>query len=315
VFTGRTAVATLAVAVLVTVAPASPALADPDLGDLDRQITAASERLEVLVEQHNAMRADLAATQARAADTAARLAADSTRLEQMRAEAGHVAAWAYRTGLAAETSALLSAGSPRAMLDQLTALETLGYNARIRITGLGDVLDGLKRDQDSLVQLRATQEQQARTLADLTEQVRRDLGGLRQLRSRTVAATASASAPPRLSVPGAAGAAVAYAYAQLGKPYVFGTAGPNTFDCSGLTMAAWRAAGVSLPHNAARQYNSIPHVARSDLVPGDLVFYYSDIHHVAIYVGNGMVIHAPNSTETVRAQGIDLAPIYGYGRP
>ncbi len=302
-------------AVLVTAGPTSSALADPDLGDLDRQITAAAERLEVLVEQHNAIRADLAATQARAADTAARLAADSSRLEQMRADAGHVSAWAYRTGLAGEISALLSAGSPRAMLDQLTALEALGYNARIRITGLGDLLDGLKRDQDSLAQLRATQEQQAHTLADLTEQVRRDLAGLRQLRSRTVAATAVASAPPRLSVPGAAGTAVAYAYAQLGKPYVFGTAGPNTFDCSGLTMAAWRAAGVSLPHNAARQYSSIPHVARSDLVPGDLVFYYSDIHHVAIYVGNGIVIHAPNSTETVRAQGIDLAPIYGYGRP
>jgi cell wall-associated NlpC family hydrolase len=80
-------------------------------------------------------------------------------------------------------------------------------------------------------------------------------------------------------------------------------------------MAAWHAGGVSLPHNAARQYGSIPHIARADLVPGDLVFYYSDVHHVAIYVGNGLVIHAPNSDETVRVQGIDLAPIYGYGRP
>jgi peptidoglycan DL-endopeptidase CwlO len=306
---------TLAVAALVTAAPAPPVLADPDHGDLDRQISAAADRLEVLVEQHNAARADLEATQARAAETATRLEGDSSRLDQMRAEAGQVAAWAYRTGLAAEASALLSAGSPRAMIDQLTALEALGINARLRISGLGDLLDGLRRDQDNLAQLLATQKQQASSLADLTAKVKQDLAGLRQLRSRTVAATVVATAPPRPSVPGAAGTAVSYAYAQLGKPYVFGTAGPNTFDCSGLTMAAWRAAGVSLPHNAARQYGSVRHIARADLAPGDLVFYYSDIHHVAIYVGNGVVIHAPNSTATVRVQGIDLAPIYGYGRP
>jgi cell wall-associated NlpC family hydrolase len=80
-------------------------------------------------------------------------------------------------------------------------------------------------------------------------------------------------------------------------------------------MDAWRAVGVSLPHNAARQYWSMPHVSRADLIPGDLVFYYSDIHHVAIYIGRGMVIHAPNPDERVSVTRMDQAPVHGFGRP
>jgi cell wall-associated NlpC family hydrolase len=72
---------------------------------------------------------------------------------------------------------------------------------------------------------------------------------------------------------------------------------------------------VTLPHNAARQYSSMPHLTRADLAPGDLVFYYGDVHHVAIYIGNGMVIHAPQTGDAVRAAGMDMAPIHGYGRP
>jgi peptidoglycan DL-endopeptidase CwlO len=130
-----------------------------------------------------------------------------------------------------------------------------------------------------------------------------------------MAAQVPAVTGPPPQVRGSAGAAIAFAYAEIGKPYRYGAAGPDAYDCSGLTMAAWQAAGVWLPHNAARQYSSIPHVSRDDLAPGDLVFYYSDIHHVAMYVGDGMVIHAPSSGESVRVQTMGMAPIYGYGRP
>lgn len=109
--------------------------------------------------------------------------------------------------------------------------------------------------------------------------------------------------------------AVQFAYAQVGKPYRWGAAGPDSYDCSGLTSAAWQAAGVSLPHNAARQYASMAHVSRADLQPGDLVFYYADIHHVAIFVGDATVIHAPTAGENVRLQRLDHAPIRGFGRP
>ena len=117
--------------------------------------------------------------------------------------------------------------------------------------------------------------------------------------------------PPAVS--GGAGAALAYAYAQLGKKYVFGTAGPNTFDCSGLTMMAWKAAGVTLPHNAAQQWGKVRHISRSQLMPGDLVF-YNGLGHVGIYIGNNQIIHAPNSRTVVKVAPVDIDTLYGYGR-
>ena len=109
--------------------------------------------------------------------------------------------------------------------------------------------------------------------------------------------------------------ALAYAKAQLGKPYVFGAAGPNAFDCSGLTMMAWRAAGVSLPHLVSAQYNAVAHkVSISELEPGDLVMFYN-MGHVGIYAGNGMVIHAPRPGKTVEYLPMKYMPFAGAVRP
>ena len=87
---------------------------------------------------------------------------------------------------------------------------------------------------------------------------------------------------------------MAFAKAQVGKPYIWAAAGPNAYDCSGLTMAAWGKAGVVMAHGSRDQYADFPKVSSSQLQPGDLVLFYSDMHHVGIYVGNGMVIHAGN---------------------
>lgn len=124
--------------------------------------------------------------------------------------------------------------------------------------------------------------------------------------------------PPATNVPvsGRAAAAVAAARAQLGKPYVWAASGPGSFDCSGLTMYAWAAAGVSLPHSSRMQISAGTRVARSELKPGDLVFYGSPIHHVAIYVGGGQVIHAPTSGDVVRYASVDMGLSYaGATRP
>jgi cell wall-associated NlpC family hydrolase len=97
----------------------------------------------------------------------------------------------------------------------------------------------------------------------------------------------------------AAEKAVRFALAQVGKPYSWGAAGPSSYDCSGLTMAAWGQAGVSLPHSAAEQYNYGTHVPISALLPGDLIFFYQPIGHVTIYIGNGMMVSAPTEGEDV----------------
>ena len=120
--------------------------------------------------------------------------------------------------------------------------------------------------------------------------------------------TAPPSSPPPGSQPstpaappsGGAATAVAYARAQLGKPYVFATAGPDTFDCSGLTMAAWAAAGVRMPHYSGSQATMFAKVGWDQLQPGDIVVFYSDLHHVGLYIGGGMMIHAPQTGDVVK---------------
>ena len=110
------------------------------------------------------------------------------------------------------------------------------------------------------------------------------------------------------------GPAVAYAKAQVGKSYVYGAAGPDAFDCSGLTMMAWQQAGVSLPHNSGAQYAAGQKISESELRPGDLVFYYSPISHVGIYIGNGQVANALNPGSGVQISGLHDMPYTGAAR-
>jgi cell wall-associated NlpC family hydrolase len=109
--------------------------------------------------------------------------------------------------------------------------------------------------------------------------------------------------------------AVAFAYRALGLPYVWGATGPGSYDCSGLTQAAWKAAGVSLPRTTYTQINAGTRVARDQLQPGDLVFFYSGVSHVGIYVGGGRMIHAPRPGSTVRIARISEMPFAGAVRP
>ncbi|MEW2634610.1 C40 family peptidase [Streptomyces sp. NPDC048389] len=108
---------------------------------------------------------------------------------------------------------------------------------------------------------------------------------------------------------------LAFARAQIGKPYVWGATGPSSYDCSGLTQAAWKAAGVDLPRTTWDQVKVGTRVATADLLPGDLVFFYDDISHVGIYIGDGKMIHAPKPGTNVREESIYYMPIHGSVRP
>ena len=115
---------------------------------------------------------------------------------------------------------------------------------------------------------------------------------------------ASPAPAPAPSGSGGAGEAIAFAKAQVGEPYVWGAAGPSSWDCSGLMLGAWGAAGVSLPHYSAAQYYAGTPISSGDLRPGDLVFWGSSsdpssIHHVAMYIGDGMIVHAPRTGRPV----------------
>ncbi|MZE81466.1 C40 family peptidase [Streptomyces xinghaiensis] len=109
--------------------------------------------------------------------------------------------------------------------------------------------------------------------------------------------------------------AIEFARAQIGKPYVWGATGPNSYDCSGLTGAAWKAAGVTLPRTTYDQVNTGTRVAKSAMQPGDLIFFYGDISHVGLYIGGGQMIHAPKPGTNVRIESIDTMPFYAATRP
>ena len=124
---------------------------------------------------------------------------------------------------------------------------------------------------------------------------------------------AVASAP---AVSSRSGIAVQAAMNQQGVPYRYAQSSPGVaFDCSGLTAYAWGQAGVGLPHQSAQQYASVPHVAKDQAQPGDLLFFYSPISHVSIYLGNGMQVHAPSTGKTVSVASVNWGKVVGVGRP
>ncbi|MFE2097084.1 C40 family peptidase [Streptomyces sp. NPDC059468] len=109
--------------------------------------------------------------------------------------------------------------------------------------------------------------------------------------------------------------AVEFATAQLGKPYVWGAEGPKSYDCSGLTSQAWLNAGHPIPRTSQEQWKQLPHVDVKDMRPGDLIIYFDDASHVAMYVGDGAIIHSPRPGRTVTIAGAGSMPILGVVRP
>ncbi|GGL93282.1 hypothetical protein GCM10010129_41310 [Streptomyces fumigatiscleroticus] len=114
---------------------------------------------------------------------------------------------------------------------------------------------------------------------------------------------------------GAAAKALDFALAQIGKPYVWGAVGPSSYDCSGLTSAAWAAAGHPIPRTSQAQWQGLTHVSLSSVQPGDLIIYYSDATHVGMYAGDGQIVHAPRPGRTVTLAPAASMPILGVVRP
>jgi cell wall-associated NlpC family hydrolase len=146
-----------------------------------------------------------------------------------------------------------------------------------------------------------------------------DGGGGGAVSSGGGSAAAPAAAAPVAAAPAVSsrsGRAVQAALGQQGVPYRYATSNPGvSFDCSGLTAYAWGQAGVHLPHQSRSQYASVPHVPKAQAQPGDLIFFYSPISHVSIYLGNGMQVHAPNTGSHVKTGSVNWGKVVGVGRP
>ncbi|KUN07577.1 glycoside hydrolase [Streptomyces canus] len=148
------------------------------------------------------------------------------------------------------------------------------------------------------------QEEAARKAAELAQQQAAAEEATQEATQEATAPQESTSTPTDSSYATKAAKALAFARAQIGKPYVWGATGPDSYDCSGLTQAAWKAAGVDLPRVTYDQVNAGTTVSLADAQPGDLVFFYDDISHVGLYIGNGMMIHAPKPGAYVREESI-----------
>ncbi|HEV7212006.1 MAG TPA: C40 family peptidase [Blastococcus sp.] len=134
------------------------------------------------------------------------------------------------------------------------------------------------------------------------------------LASATAPTASLASTGPILAPDHTAQVVVNTAMAQRGKPYVWAASGPGAFDCSGLAMYAFKAAGISLPHSAAMQSRMGTPVSRANLQPGDLVFFYSPVSHVGIYIGHGQIVHAPTTGDVVKVSDINYMGLYSGAR-
>ncbi|MEU0137150.1 NlpC/P60 family protein [Streptomyces sp. NPDC006296] len=335
-FTGSAArtAATLALAGAATAtALEGSAQADPQL--TTAQVEAKVDRLyhdaEVATEKYNGAKERSAASE-KALDALRDEAARRTeRLNTARDALGSYAAAQYRSAGIDPAVRLALSSDPDEYLERASFEDRAGDRQAGAINGvrrqIGDIARLRSRAEDELAVL-------ASRRADLKEHkdtVRTKLADARKLLAtltadRRAAYERSADAAhgggagqsvPRGSVaaPNArAGQAVDFAYGALGKPYVWGATGPSSFDCSGLTQAAWRAAGISLPRTTYTQINAGRRVSRSELAPGDLVFFYPGVTHVGLYIGGGQMIHAPRPGAPVRIARVSDMPFAGATR-
>jgi cell wall-associated NlpC family hydrolase len=306
--------------IVVALASAATAHADPSPAQLEAQIDAEWNQLEPTIEKHNAITEQLKQNQQKVAQLTEQIRPLQEKVDAAMAKVTEIAVEYYKTGPATTFNALLSTGSATTLADQMSTLNMIARSqedAISDVTRLKAQYDAQKKPLDDLV---AQLKQQESGLAAQEATINAEIKRLNDLRLAAYGTGGVVGALSPVACPvnypgGKAGIAVKYGCQQIGKPYVWGAAGPGSYDCSGLTMAAWAKAGVRLPHNAAAQKSSMKSVSRANLRPGDLVFYYNDIHHVAMYIGGNYVLHAPHSGDVVRERPIDVGPIAGYGRP
>src|SRR5712691_944173 len=353
--TTRLALAAILVTLAVVAAPAvsSARVSHQDLVTAEDRLATLNNHLSLLVEQYD--QASLALTKAEAGLADARAAAEKAQAEAdgARATLSARARMAYETA-GSQLDVLLGATSLAQFSDRLefigrVAQQDTDAANQAMVTGqaasraASTLAAAVQQRQAVLKSLAASKSQIQAGIAEqqsligqlrgsLAKQALEDAIARQQAEAATQARAREqqqqqVAPPPRQGgggdpggppppVGSGAAAAVRAAYSVIGVPYVWGGADPKIgFDCSGLTMWSWAQGGVSLPHSAAAQYGMLPHISRNQLQPGDLLFFYSPIHHVALYVGGGMVIEALHPGTFVLEDSPDWPNYVGAARP
>jgi peptidoglycan DL-endopeptidase CwlO len=296
--TGLAIAAALALAVPGGISAAQTIAPKPNLKTLVAQAKQLEFQINALSEQYDGLRIQLTRAQANAkiAQSAASRGAAALALGQQ--TVARLAAANYMTSGLDPTFQALTTGNPAQFLSQASAIAEIDQSSGVRVSSLASQLTQALRDKQ-------TAEQQIAQVNSLENQMnaRRTLidAKIDQVNSaamkQAMAIYTQTGTYPTISIPTAntVGAqALQAALTKVGDPYVWGAAGPGEFDCSGLVVWAFAQEGIALPHYTGDLWNSGMHVARNDLEPGDLVFFFADISHVGIYVGNGLMIDAPD---------------------
>jgi cell wall-associated NlpC family hydrolase len=321
--TARRVVLVLA-AVLGVVFSTVPAQAAPATsGEAAQLMAAKGHELEVVTEQFNEAREALNAHQATAQAAAADLEAATAVLADAQQQVRSIARTAYTGQGLGSFQALMVSDSADEFVDRVTMLQTIAghQDAILKNAATANVAAAQAQAtaQAAAAEAQAQFDAVSAQQADLQTQVNEYRAAFDQLSAQERAAAQSApvehaSRADREPVPAPSGPIVANsqaaqiavdtAMAQRGKPYVWAAGGPGSFDCSGLTSYAYAAAGVSLAHSSRLQSQMGQAVSRDQLQPGDLVFFYSPVSHVGIYIGNGQMVHAPTSGDVVKVSAL-----------
>jgi len=317
--------ATLAIAALCgTVLVASPSSADPDIKSVQSRVDTLYHQAEQASERYNDARLQMKQAQTRLTALRADLDRQQQKVDTVRQQVAMAVVDQYQGQALSSATQVMLSDNPDAFLNKLTTVSQ--YNDQqtqmvadfaVQAKQLEMRQAAAKRELDRIAQTKKELGQEKAEVDKKAAEAKQLLG---RLKARAAAAASRSSdrvAAPTTNVPasGRAAAAVQFAMAQVGKAYVYGAAGPSAYDCSGLTMAAWAQAGVSLPHSSSAQMSSGPRVAESDLQPGDLVFYYSPVSHVGMYIGNGQIVNAENPSVGVKVTGLHTMPYVGAVRP
>ena len=312
----------------ISFVPAIPAQAEPDIKDVKARVDRLYHEAEAAQERLHDARLDLVDLRRDLDGLEADQARQDERLEAVRGQVSDAVVRQLEGEGISTVGQIVVSEDPGSFLDTLSTMSSFNdlqanllsdYDTELealdirreatdaRTSEIAELTDQLSAEKktvdDKLAEAKSM-------LADLEAEERE-----RVLASRSTSSRAPVSVTASVPASGRAGAAVQYAMAQVGDAYVYGAMGENAFDCSGLTMRAWAQAGVSLPHSSSAQYGSGPHIAAGDLQPGDLVFYYSPISHVGMYIGNGMIVHAANPGTGVAVSGLYSMPYVGAVRP
>jgi peptidoglycan DL-endopeptidase CwlO len=287
---------------------AATALPRPSLGQLVAEATKLSNEVDSLGQQYDGLQIQL--SHSRAEEKLAKLAAQraAKAVNGSQQAVAQLAAMGYMNQGLDPTLQMITSGNPELFLNQASTVQEIDDQASER-------LSTLQRDQIASARAQATAKEEIATVDQLQTEINSKVATIHsKLDVLNSSAYAQAMAIfeqtgnyPNLVIPEATNVgttALRAALTRRGYPYVWGAAGPYAFDCSGLVVWAFAQEGITLPHYTGDLWNSGMHVSRADLEPGDLVFFFADISHVGIYIGNGLMVDAPSTGQLVQVQPV-----------